>query len=75
MHGRLPDFPNHGSRNFSQIAAAFLADPGLPFVHLLSAERIERVFRKHGNLFGLNTVRMSGSQFNSKGASVLTILE
>jgi len=56
MRGSLDDFSHRGSLNFTQIVAAFLADPGLPFVQLLSAERIERIFRKHGNLFGLNTV-------------------
>ncbi len=47
---------NRGPASFSQVTDAFLADPGLPFVQLLSAERIERVFRKHGNLFGMRTV-------------------
>ena len=56
MRGSLHDSNDHGLRHFAEIAATFLADPGLPFVQLLSAERIERVFRKHGNLFGLHTV-------------------
>jgi putative transposase len=37
---------------FHRIADAFLSQPGLPFTQLLSAERIERVFAEHGNLFG-----------------------
>jgi hypothetical protein len=41
-----------GSGRFQQVAAAFLAQPGLPFANVLSAERIERIFAKHGNLFG-----------------------
>ena len=46
----------HGSRDFRAVADAFLAQPGLPFAGLLSAERIERVFTKHGNLFGRGTI-------------------
>lgn len=56
MRGSLHQFHPQGSGNFAQIAATFLADPGLPFTRLLSAERIERVFRRHGNLFGGNTI-------------------
>jgi hypothetical protein len=41
---------------FRKIAAAFLAAPGLPFASVLSAERIERVFTKHGNLFAVNAI-------------------
>ena len=33
-----------------------MAQPGLPFASVLSAERIERVFVRHGNLFGMNAV-------------------
>jgi len=56
MRGSLDDFHDPRPGNFSQIAAAFLADPALPFVQLLSAERIAGVFRRHDNLFGCNTV-------------------
>ena len=45
-----------GSRDFRAVADAFLAQPGLPFVSVLSAERIERVFTKHGHLFGRGTI-------------------
>jgi hypothetical protein len=34
------------------VVAAFLASEALPFAHVLSAERIRRVFVKHGGLFG-----------------------
>jgi hypothetical protein len=37
---------------FRRIVETFLSQPGLPFAQVLSAERIERVFAKHGNLFG-----------------------
>lgn len=39
-----------------RLAAAFLGQSGLPFAALLSAERIERVFAKHDNLFGARGV-------------------
>jgi len=45
-----------GGSSFSSIAAAFLSQPGLPFAEVLSAERIERIFAKHGNLFGLGAI-------------------
>ena len=48
----IPNSPNGRRNSFQQVAAAFLSQPGLPFAHLLSAERIERVFTKHGGLFG-----------------------
>ena len=48
----VPDFDGRRRGGFAQVAESFLAQPGLPFAHLLSAERIERVFAKHGNLFG-----------------------
>jgi Transposase DDE domain len=41
---------------FQKIVAAFLTQPGLPFASVLSAERVERVFTKHDNLFGTGTI-------------------
>ena len=62
MGRSLQDSNDHGPRSF---AAVFLADPGLFFVLLLSAERIARVFRRHDNLFGCeidySTALMIGS--------------
>lgn len=52
----VPDSDGHGSRSFGQIVDCFLSQPGLPFAGILSAERIERIFTKHGNLFGLGRV-------------------
>ncbi len=46
----LPRFANSGSNGFQRIVDAFLSQPGLPFANVLSAERIERIFSKHGNL-------------------------
>jgi len=45
-----------GSVSFRQVVAAFLSQPGLPFAEILSAERVERIFAKHGNLFGMSSV-------------------
>ena len=42
--------------NFQQVAAGFLAQPGLPFADVLSAKRIARVFTRHGNLFGMDSI-------------------
>ena len=47
---------DEGASRFRKVAAAFLAQPGLPFANVLSPKRIERVFTKHGNLFGMNTI-------------------
>lgn len=56
MRSSVPD-SDHSSRSaFGRIAAAFLAQPGLPFASVLSAERIEQAFVQHGNLFGMNAV-------------------
>lgn len=48
----VPDFRPERRSGFRRIADAFLSQPGLPFTQLLSAERIERAFTEHGNLFG-----------------------
>ena len=50
-HSRFRD-----SLSFQNVAEAFLAGDGLPFAEILSAERIERIFVKHGCLFGLHGV-------------------
>ena len=41
---------------FQRVVAAFLNQPGLPFASVLSAERVERIFAKHQNLFAMNCV-------------------
>jgi putative transposase len=38
--------------SFRRVLDGFLARPGLPFAAVLSAERLDRIFAKHGNLFG-----------------------
>lgn len=44
------------NRGFGQVVAGFLSAEGLPFADVLSAERIERIFARHENLFGLGTI-------------------
>lgn len=56
MDGGVPNSERGGSSSFRQISSAFLAQPGLPFADVVSAERIERVFAKHGNRFGVRGV-------------------
>ena len=41
---------------FQRVVAAFLNQPGLPFAWVLSAERVERIFAKHQNLFAMGRV-------------------
>jgi len=47
---------NNGGSSFQQVVAGFLSQPGLPFAQVLSAERIERIFAQHGNLFGVGEI-------------------
>lgn len=56
MAREIPNSPQRGSSSFQQVADAFLSAPGLPFANVLSAERIERIFAKHGCRFGLHGV-------------------
>jgi hypothetical protein len=48
----VPNSDDFRSDSFQKIADAFVSQPGLPFAEVLSAERIQRIFAKHGNLFG-----------------------
>jgi putative transposase len=52
----LPDFRHRGSGDFRRIIDCFLLQPDLPFAGILSAERIERIFKKHGSLFGVTGI-------------------
>ncbi|HMO15989.1 MAG TPA: hypothetical protein PKD64_19720 [Pirellulaceae bacterium] len=52
----IPNSCRRDSRSFQKIVDAFLTSDGLPFAEILSAERIERIFVKHGGLFGLHGV-------------------
>jgi hypothetical protein len=52
----IPNCGDRGSRSFGRIIDCFFSQPGLPFANILSEERIERVFTRHGNLFGRGQV-------------------
>lgn len=52
----LTNSGSHRSRGFRDLARCFLSQPGLPFASLLSADRIERVFAKHDNFFGVGQI-------------------
>ena len=48
----LSDSDHSGQSGFQKIVDGFLLQSGLPFAGVLSSEKIERIFRKHGGLFG-----------------------
>ena len=48
----LSNSPPRGTSGFQNVVRAFLSGTCLPFAEVLSAERIERVFRKHRCNFG-----------------------
>ncbi len=48
----IPSFSGGSRGSFWKVVAAFLGGGALPFARVLSAERIEQVFAKHGGLFG-----------------------
>jgi putative transposase len=52
----IPNSASSGSSRFQRIVDAFLAQPGLPFANVLSAERIERIFDRRGNRFGAGAI-------------------
>lgn len=56
MRGSIRDCGHPGRSAFEQVAAAFLAQPGLPFADVLSGERIEQAYARHDSLFGKNAI-------------------
>jgi hypothetical protein len=56
MDSHIPNRRPPRSNNFQLVLDAFLAQPGLPFASLLSAERIEQIFANHHALFGMHGV-------------------
>lgn len=56
MVASIPNFPGRDTTGFQKVVDAFLAGRGLPFARILSADRIDRIFRKHRALFGLHGV-------------------
>ena len=56
MRQAVSDSDDSGEPGFQQIVDGFLLQPGLPFATVLTAEKIERIFRKHGGLFGKDDI-------------------
>lgn len=56
MAAAIPNSSRRDSGSFQKVVDAFLSGEGLPFAEILSAERIERIFAKHGGLFGRHGV-------------------
>jgi putative transposase len=52
----VPDSSDFWNVGFQKIIDAFLLQPGLPFASVLTAEKIVRIFRRHGGLFGENRI-------------------
>ena len=46
----VSDFPKRGATDFRRVVEGFLLRAGLPFADVLSAERVERIFQKHGGV-------------------------
>src|SRR5438045_9713435 len=74
---KVPRGGDRDSSDFQRIVDPSLLQPGLPFAEVLSAERIQRIFAQHGNLFGedriYSTARMVwaflGQVLRSRGSS------
>jgi putative transposase len=56
MATSVPDSPRRDSHSFRKVVDVFLSGDGLPFAEILSPDRIETIFRKHGCWFGLHGV-------------------
>ena len=56
MRQPVSDSDDSGTPEFQKIVDGFLLQPGLPFADVLSSEKINRIFRKHGGLFGKDDI-------------------
>ena len=56
MRQSVSDSGDSGNAGFQTVVDGFLLQPGLPFSSVLTGEKIDRIFRKHGGLFGENGV-------------------
>ena len=52
MRQPVSDSDESGNPGFQKIVDGFLLQPGLPFAEVLSSEKINRIFARHGGLFG-----------------------
>ena len=59
MRPPLSDSDESGKPEFQKIVDEFLLQPGLPFATVVTAEKSNRVFAKHGGLFGGNGIYSS----------------
>ncbi len=56
MAANVPNSSRERASSFRKVVDVFLAGEALPFARILSAERIQRIFSKHGCQFGLHGV-------------------
>lgn len=56
MRQSVSDSGDSRNAGFQKIVDGFLLHAGLPFASVLTAEKIARVFREHGGLFGGNSM-------------------
>ena len=56
MRQPVSDSDDSGKPGFQMTVDGFLLQPGLPFAEVVTSEKIERIFRKHGGLFGENGI-------------------
>ncbi len=56
MRQPVSDSDDSGKPGFQKIVDEFLLHPGLPFAEVVTSEKIERIFKKHGRLFGENGI-------------------
>ena len=56
MRQHVSDSDDFGNAEFQKIVDGFLLQPGLPLTQVLTAEKITRIFRKHGGLLGENGI-------------------
>ena len=74
MRQDIPNSPNRGSSSFQQIVGAFMSQDGLPFSGVLTNERIEQVFARHGGLLGQHGVYSTPIVLRAFLSQVLQIL-
>ena len=59
MRQPVSDSDESGNPEFQKIMDGFLLQPGLPFATVVTDEKINRVFARHGGLFGGNSIYSS----------------
>ena len=62
MRQPVSDSDGSGKSGFQTTVNGFLLQPGLPFAEVVTSEEIERIFRKHGGLFGENGIYSTGKR-------------